>query len=285
MSTNTWILIIVGALLAGGLVLAALKGILKMILLAASIIGAIVTYYWLQKYGFSYLSFLTAEPESWMVNTLSIVGAVFVFAVFQHGLSWFGNIFSWGGGKGIGGMKGIVTTVLMCLFIVWLTGIGVSYFGSLSEIRRYKDIVKDTSARTDVSPVSQVKSYIESSGMGGILSVLDPMKDAERLKLAKIVAYMSSEENRIRLDLCQQQLSQYVPNMHRIRKLASDQGIQSLMKKNDMGTLLGDPKLTKLLSDDQIRGGLKTLDIDRLFGMKQQASSGEKKNNSSTKLH
>lgn len=269
MSTNTWILIIVGALLAGGLVLAALKGILKMILLAASIIGAIVTYYWLQKYGFSYLSFLTAEPESWMVNTLSIVGAVFVFAVFQHGLSWFSNIFSWGGGKGIGGMKGIVTTVLMCLFIVWLAGIGVSYFGSLSEIRRYKDIVKDTSARTNVSPISQVKSYIESSGMGGILSVVDPMKDAERLKLAKIVAYMSSEENRIRLDICQKQLSQYVPNMHRIRKLASDQGIQSLLKKNDMGSLLGDPKLTKLLSDDQIRGGLKTLDIDRLFGMRQ----------------
>lgn len=270
MTTNTWIIVIVLGLLAAGLLLAALKGVVRMLLLAASIIGAILTYYWLQKYGFSYLSFVTASPTSWMVNALSIVGAVFVFAVFQHGLSWFSNIFSWGGGKGIGGIKGMVTTMLMCLFIVWLAGIGVSYFGSLSEIRRYKEVAGNMSARTDVSTVSRIKSYLDDSGVGGVLSLLDPMRDAERLKLAKIVAYMSSEENEIRLNMCQQQLSRFVPEMYRIRKLASDQGIRSLIKKNDMGSLLGDPKLTKILSDDQVRGGLKTLDIDKLFGMQAQ---------------
>lgn len=285
MTTNTWILVIVLGLLAAGLILSALKGVFKMLLFAAAIIGAILSYYWMQKYGFAYLSFLTAEPAVWMVNTLSVVSAIFVFAVFQHGLSWFSSIFSWGGGKGLGGIKGILTTALMCLLIVWLASIGVSYFGSLSDLRRYKDIAKDVKVRTNVPPVSQVKAYIEASGVGKMLSVLDPMADAERLKLAKIVAYMSNEENSIRLKMCEEQLGAYVPGMHRIRKLSSDEGIRSSIKKNDMGALLGDPKLTKILSDDQVRGGLKTLDIDRLFGMKTSSSPSPAQRKSVAPIH
>ncbi len=275
MTTNLWIAVIIAAVVIGGLVLASLKGLVKMILLAASVIGSILTYYWLQKYGFSYLSFLTAEPDSWMVTTLAVVGAVFVFAVFRHGLSWFSHVFSWGGGApGLGGVKGLLTTVLMCLLVVWLACIGVFYFGSLSDIKRYKEVAKDSSARTRQSLVSQAKHYLETSPVGSAIACLDPMRDEERLKLAKIVAYMASEENAGRLEVCRGELSRYVPHMNRLFKLASDDGIRSAMKKNDMGTLLGDPKLTRLLADDQIRGGLKTLNPDALFGMK--SGSGKK---------
>lgn len=263
-----WILVIVLALLAGALLMASLKGVVKLLLFAAAVIGSILTYYWVQKYGFSCLSFVTDQPREWMVTTLAILGAVFVFAAFRHGLLWFSNMFSWEGRlPGLGGKKGIVTTVFMCLFIVWLLMLGIFYFGSLSEIRRFHQIAVDASVRETMPVMAQGKYYVENSRVGALFHKLDPFNDAERLKLAKLVAYLASEEDEQKREDFLRYLSKFVPSVNRLASLATDKGIRSAMQRNDMGALLNSTKLTRVISDDRIRGGLKSLNPEKLFGM------------------
>lgn len=263
-----WILVIVLGLLLGALLIASLKGVVKLILLALAVIGAILTYFWVQKYGFSCLAFVTDQPREWMVTTLAILGAIFVFAAFRHGLSWFSNMFSWEGRlPGMGGKKGIITTICMSLFIFWLVLLGVFYFGSLSEIRRFRQIATDASARQQIPIMAQGKYYVETSRIGEFLSRLDPFNDKERLKLAKLVAYLASEDDEARREEFLRHLSRYLPHVNRLASLATDKGIRSAMQRNDMGALLNSTKITKILSDERMRGGLKTVDPEKLFGM------------------
>lgn len=268
MDSNHWILIIIFFLVIGGILFCLLRGVVKMVLFFLSIIGGAVTYYVLQKYGFNYLAFITDSPSEWMVTAIAVLGAVIVFAAFRHGLSWFSNLFSWGGKvRGAGGAGGILTTICMGLFVSWLISVGIFYFGSLSELRRYKELSANPEVRDEIPVLANLKQLMENSIVGKYLVMFDPLSDPERLKLAKIVAYMAGEENDELLMACEARLEQYLPSAKRINNLAHDKGIRTSMKKNDMGALLNDSKLTRLMSDQSIKDALKKIDPDTLFGM------------------
>ena len=272
LSLSTWICLGVVAFLALLLIYAALKGIVKILLLAAAIIGGILTYFWLQKHGFTYLSFFTASSDSWMVTTLSVVGALLVFGVFQQGLSWFSHIFSWGEkGTKLGGAKGIMTTLLMGLFILWLLAIGLEHFGALSDISRYKEITHDAQVRHDPSWLSQAKYRLEKTALGAFLQKINPLYDAERFKLAKIIAYLGSEASSDKVTACLNVITPYLGDTHKLKKIAEEKNIQAFLKQGDMNGLLNSPRLTKLLSEEKTRGSLKQFEPDRLFGMSYES--------------
>lgn len=269
LSITQWIIIGILGFILLAFIIAAAKGLIKLLLLASAIIGGILTYFWLQKYGFTYLTFLTSTPSSWMVTTLSWIGAITVFGVFQQGLSWFSHIFSWGKNSPskLGGIKGIITTLLVVFVIIWLISLAISHFGQLSDIQRFKDVSKDAHARTNPSLISRLNHKIETSSFGAMAHTFNPMYDPERIKLAKIMSYLGSETSASRLNACQAALMPLIPDYRKLQKLASDSNIQMIIKNDNMGALFSDPKITKILSDEKMRGALKTVEPDKLFGM------------------
>lgn len=74
MDSSLTFYLVLGALLVGFIVLGMLKGMIKMLLFGAAVLSAVAAYFWLSKYGFTYLSFITSDPREWMVTVLSVGG-------------------------------------------------------------------------------------------------------------------------------------------------------------------------------------------------------------------
>ena len=140
MDSSLTFYLVLGALLVGFIVLGMLKGMIKMLLFGAAVLSAVAAYFWLSKYGFTYLSFITSDPREWMVTVLSVGGAAAVFFIFMHGLFWFSDVFSWGRRMGFGGAKGIVTTILMAAVVCWVGVMCIFYYGSMAEMTRAREL-------------------------------------------------------------------------------------------------------------------------------------------------
>ena len=70
MDSSLTFYLVLGALLLGFIVLGMLKGMIKMLLFGAAVLSSVAAYFWLSKYGFTYLSFITSDPREWMVTVL-----------------------------------------------------------------------------------------------------------------------------------------------------------------------------------------------------------------------
>ena len=175
------------------LVLGALKGMIKMLLFGAAVLSAVAAYFWLSKYGFTYLSFITSDPREWMVTVLSVGGAAAVFFIFMHGLFWFSDVFSWGGRMGFGGAKGIVTTILMAVVVCWVGVMCIFYYGSMAEMTRARELAlyhMDPSRTISLPAIYSVKKSITDNPHLNWLVAISPEHDPERLSLAKMIAYL-----------------------------------------------------------------------------------------------
>lgn len=261
--TSTTIYVIAGVILVGFLVFAVLKGIIKMVLFGASVLFSVLTYFWIAKNGYSYLAFVTSDPQRWMVTTLAWTAAIAVFAVFTHGLFWFSNVFSWGSKMGFGGVKGILTTMLMAVLIVWVGIVGIFYYGSVGDIRRAHEfaLVQQKMQPTVSSPWTyEWKRKISNSSSVSWLGKFDPMTDPERISLAKLVAYLASFEN----DKAAKrftEMSAAIPRPRRLWSLCRDVAVRDMVKKEDMASIMNHPGLTKFLADQSSRDALKRFPI------------------------
>ena len=82
-------MIVVGLVLAF-VAFSLFKGVIKLLLLLAAAVSAIIVWIFLQKNGFTFLSFVTGNPQPWMVQVCSWGAAVFVFAIFSCASSFSG---------------------------------------------------------------------------------------------------------------------------------------------------------------------------------------------------
>lgn len=259
MDTSTTIYIIAGVVLAGFIVLAVLKGVIKMLLFGAGVLGGVAAYYWMSKYGFTYLSFVTSDPRSWMITGLAWCSAIAVFAVFVHGMFWFSNVFSWGQKMGFGGVKGLLTTVLMVLVVLWVCLIALFYYGSVADVARAHETALAQIDREHEVPTSWVYEWsrkVQQADSSHWLLNLAPLQDPERIKLARIIAYLATFEPQ---DAVRRYavLEPHIPRARRLWTLSQEPGIKSLVRRNDMTTLLNHPELTKILSDAPSREAVK----------------------------
>ena len=165
MDSSLTFYLVLGALLVGFIVLGMLKGMIKMLLFGAAVLSAVAAYFWLSKYGFTYLSFITSDPREWMVTVLSVGGAAAVFFIFMHGLFWFSDVFSWGRRMGFGGAKGIVTTILMAAVVCWVGVMCIFYYGSMAEMTRARELAlyhMDPSRTISLPAIYSVKKSISA---------------------------------------------------------------------------------------------------------------------------
>lgn len=247
-----------GAVLVGFIVLGMMKGMIKMLLFGAGALGGILSFLWMQRNGFGYLSFLTNEPKPWMADVLSWTTAILVFAVFTHGLFWFSNVFSWGKKMGFGGVKGVLTTVLMVCVLMWVSILGISYFGSIAQLNYVHELALHQMGKGDAPVLAlagNAKKAIYSHVSTEWLKKIDIVEDPERLVLAQFVCYLGTLDSARAVQIFNQ-LIPYVPRPRRIWNLAQDSALRSIIQGGDMATLLADPKLTTFLTDPLSRASM-----------------------------
>ena len=193
MDSSLTFYLVLGALLLGFIVLGMLKGMIKMLLFGAAVLSSVAAYFWLSKYGFTYLSFITSDPREWMVTVLSVGGAAAVFFVFMHGLFWFSDVFSWGRRMGFGGTKGIITTVLMAAVVCWVGVMCIFFYGSMAEMTRARELAlyhMDPNRTISLPAIYSIKKSIMDNPHLSWLEKISPEHDPERLSLAKMIAYL-----------------------------------------------------------------------------------------------
>ena len=253
MDSSLTFYLVLGALLVGFIVLGMLKGMIKMLLFGAAVLSAVAAYFWLSKYGFTYLSFITSDPREWMVTVLSVGGAAAVFFIFMHGLFWFSDVFSWGRRMGFGGAKGIVTTILMAAVVCWVGVMCIFYYGSMAEMTRARELAlyhMDPSRTISLPAIYSVKKSITDNPHLNWLVKISPEHDPERLSLAKMIAYLVtlspelSDQRRTQLD-CYMPRSRITSRVLSLKSLSEDPAIRLLVEKGDMQGLYNDVKLTR----------------------------------------
>ncbi len=266
--------LILGCLLAGFIIYAVLKGLIKVVLFGSTVLAAVATYFWLAKYGFTYLSFITTNPQDWMVTVMAVLGAVTVFVLLMLILSWLSRIFSWGMRQGLGGIKGIITIVLMALVVCWVGVMCVFYYGSMAEMNRVRELAlyhMDRSRAISAPTVYNIKKSITDNPKLAWLSSVSPEHEPERLALAKMIVYLVtlspelSEYHRARLDAFMPK-SRITSRTLTLKTLTQDLAVRSLVEKGDMQGLYNDVKLTRFLQDEDVKKTLSTLDVDGLLG-------------------
>ena len=222
------------------------KGVIKLLLLLAAAVSAIIVWIFLQKNGFTFLSFVTGNPQPWMVQVCSWCAAVFVFAIFFHGMSWFSQLFSWHrGGASTGG---ILTTGLMCLLLFWVAMVGVSYYSDVSLISHYHDRASSQATPAQIPWVSRFSKALHESSLTSWLAGLNPMDDPAQTKLACIVAYGCSLDEAGLTQFYKTCLERSgVPQPSRFLDLFRDKGLRTLVEEGRFVTLLENEHLKTFL--------------------------------------
>lgn len=243
------VLIILGAIAIGIILFSLFKGVIRMLLLAIAISSAIGVWIFIQSKGFTFLAFLTASPQPWMVQTAAWGLALFTFAVFYHGMTWFSQLFSWKrGGASVGGIS---TTILMSGLMLWVGAIGVSYYGDIARISYYQELAEAHMHGQPNPPMpwfTRAKHLMRRADATSWLEKIDPMEDPAQTNLACLVAYGCTlgEQEATRF-YYERLANQGIPQPTRFLDLFRDKGLRTLVQEKRFVTLLENERLKTFL--------------------------------------
>lgn len=249
MEASSTVVIVLAAILGGIILFSLLKGVIKMLLLAIAAISAIAAWIFIQRNGFTFLSFVTGSPQPWMVQVCAWGVSIFIFSVFFHGMNWFSQLFSWK--KDGASTGGILTTALMCSLMIWVAMVGISYYGDVARISYYSELAQ-SHIRGNSAPglpwFTKLKKALRNAPATAWLAKIDPMDDVAQSNLACLVAYGCSlnEEQmqqfyKTRLENCG------VPHPSRFLELFRDKGLRTLVEEKRFVTLLENEHLKTFL--------------------------------------
>jgi len=242
-------LTVLGIIIAAIIFFSIFKGVIRMILLAIAIISAIIVWIFIQRSGFTFLSFVTASPRPWMVQTAAWGLALFTFAIFFHGMTWFSQLFSWRRGGASAG--GILTTILMSLLMLWIATLGISYYGEIARISYYHDLAE---AHQQGRPnpgmpwFTRTKNLLRRADTTGWLERIDPMEDPAQANLACLVAYGCTLQEDAYTAFYRERLAHRgIPQSGRFLDLFGDEGLRTLVREKRFVTLLENERLKTFL--------------------------------------
>lgn len=245
---NNALLITLGVIIAAILFFIIFKGAIRMIVLATAIICAVAAWMFLQRNGFTYLAFVTDAPQPWMVQVLAWGVGAFILLLFFHIITWFSQLFSWKRRLSAGG---IITTILMCLLMLWVGMMGISYYGSICKIRHYHElaVAQVSGAELPSLPWStRAKEALQANPWVGWVSAIDLMDNREHTNLACLVAFGCSLDEPTYTAFYQAQLANRgIPQPGRFLQLFGDRGLRTLVQEGRFVTLLENEHLTTFL--------------------------------------
>lgn len=226
-----------------------IKGVIKMIMLALTVILTIACWLFIQRNGETLLSFVIAEPKNWMVQAASYIAALFVFMVLFHGLRWFSQLFSWKRNGATSG--GIITTILMSFVMLWMAYISFSYASNLSLVSYYHEMAlchSQNRAAPELPALVKAKNRLLDSPALSWLAALDPLDNTARTNLASLVAYgcaLPEAQSQVfyasRLENCG------ISYPSRFTKLFSDEGLRKMVEQKNFASLLENELLQTFL--------------------------------------
>ncbi|MCH5285777.1 MAG: hypothetical protein J1E42_09280 [Akkermansiaceae bacterium] len=249
MEPSSTVVIALLVILAAIVLFSLFKGVIKMILLAMAAIGAIGSWIFIQRNGFTLLSCVTDSPQPWMVQVFAWGAGIFIFAIFFHGMSWFSQLFSWRrNGASTGG---ILTTVLMCSLMLWVGMVGISYYGDVSRISHFHDLAQAHThgqGAPDMPWVTRLKQLLREAPATAWLARIDPMDDTAQTNLACLVAYgCSLNEDQMQMFYKRDLENCGVPHPSRFLDLFRDKGLRTLVEEGRFVTLLENEHLKTFL--------------------------------------
>ncbi len=253
METSHIILTVLGVIALAILIFALIKGVIKMILLAVAISGAVAAWIFLQKNGFTYVAFITDSPQPWMVQTLAWSTAIFILLVCFHGMVWISQLFSFKKKFGLGGG---ITTVLMSLIMLWVTMMGIFYYGNVSRIRYYHELAEaqmqrlsNPAAEMPATPwFTRVSSALRASRITGWVQSIDPIDDPAQTNLACLVAFGCTLDEPTYTHFYNTQLANRgIPQPSRLLDLFRDPGLRTMVKEKRYVSLLENERLNTVL--------------------------------------
>lgn len=248
MESSPIILYIIAGIVVAILLFILLKGVFKMLILAAAISTAAAAWVFLQKNGFTYLEFLTDSPQPWMVQVLAWGTAGMILVFFFHGLHWVSQLFSLNRRVG---PCGVITTILMCLLMLWVATLGISYYGDVCRVRYFHDLAV---AQMKGEPLPDkpwctvAKDALRSHNYTAWLEKIDPMENQAQVNLACLVAFGCAMEEPQYVQFYAVQLApRGIPQSTRFLALFGDKGLRTLVREGRFVTLLENEQLTTFL--------------------------------------
>lgn len=228
-----------------------LKGVIKMLVLAAALTAAVGWWVLAQRMGFTYLEFITDRPQPWMVQVAAWGGSAFILLVYYHIRVWASELFSFRQRAGAGS---IITTILMCLLMLWVAMIGISYYGDICRISYYHELALAQKAgkRAEEMPAkpwftAMKEEMNRQPGMGFVLR-FNPMENPAQTNLACLLAYGCTFDEPTYTAIYRQQLAtRGIPQPTRFLDLFADQGLRTLVAEGRFVTLLENDRLTTFL--------------------------------------
>ena len=253
METSHIILTILAVIAVAIFLFALVKGVIRMILLAIAVSGSVASWMFLQKNGFTYLAFITDSPQHWMVQALAWGAAVFILLLGFHGMVWISQLFNFKKKAGIGG---ILTTVLMSLIMLWVTMMGICYYGNVCRIRYYHELAEAQMQRVSSPSVTlpelpwftRVSTALRSSKITGWVQSIDPIDNPAQANLACLVAFGCTLDEPTFTAFYNTQLAQRgIPQPTRLLDLFRDPGLRTMVKEGRFVSLLENERLNTVL--------------------------------------
>lgn len=252
------------ATVCGGILLAILlfslfKGVMRMLLLAGGIALAVAAWIFFHKNGFTFISMVTDSPQPWMVHTLAWSAAILILAVMVHGMKWCSHVFTL---HRNGGPTGVITTILMCLLMLWVLTLGISYYGDICRIAYYHDLAEAQMGRApqpQLPPFTRAKEALRANSLTAWLERIDPIENRAQTNLACLVAFGCTLDGPTCDAFYRNQLApRGIPHPYRLLDLFRDPGLRTLVKEERYVLLLENEQLTTFLqfknSEELIRG-------------------------------
>ncbi len=247
--TQLTLFIVLAVVLLFIIVFSAVKGLLRMVFLAVAVSCAIVVWMFVQSEGFTLLSCITSTPQPWMVQVLAWGLALFTLMLFFHGMTWISLLFT--PSKKAPGIFSIITTCLVCVLMMWVSTIAISYYGTISRVSYYHELAESHyhgAEKPDVPFFTQAKYTIRRTDGLSWLESIDPLESAAQSNLACLVAYGCSlneaeytrfyERNLVKLG---------VPHSRRFLELFADAGLRKLVAEGRFVSLLENDRLNAFL--------------------------------------
>ena len=230
-----------------------LKGVIRMILLAIAISGAVAVWMFLQKNGFTYIEFVTDSPKPWMVQALAWSAALLILMIAFHGMVWISQLFNFRKKAGLGG---ILTTVLMSLLMLWVTMMGICYYGNVCRIRYYHELAEAQMQRASNPAITmpstpwftRMTMALRSSKITGWVQSIDPIDDPAQTNLACLVAFgCTLDEPTFTAFYNTQLANRGIPQPTRLLDLFRDPGLRTMVKEGRFVSLLENERLNTVL--------------------------------------
>ena len=253
METSHIILTILGIIAGAILIFSLIKGFIKMILLAVAISGSVASWMFLQKNGYTYVAFVTDSPHPWMVEALAWGVAIFILLICFHGMVWISQLFNF---KKKAGLGGILTTILMSLIMLWVTMMGICYYGNVCRIRYYHELAEAQMLRAANPAVTmpatpwftRMTTALRSSRITGWVQSIDPIDNPAQTNLACLVAFGCTLDEPTFTHFYNTQLANRgIPQPTRLLDLFRDPGLRTMVKEGRFVSLLENERLNTVL--------------------------------------